>query len=112
MKKIIGISLIMAFAAAGSIHADGEAIFKGKGCGSCHHATKDQLSSGLGPSLQNIAAAYNENGGKDALVKFLNGEGEPIVAPKKFNMMKGQLSNTKKLSDAERGELADFILSN
>jgi len=46
------------------------------------------------------------------LEKFMKGEGEAIVAPEKFSTMKAQLKITKKLTDAQRGDLADYILSN
>jgi cytochrome c551/c552 len=113
MKKITLIALVLTFG-AGSVFADteaGQAIFKKKGCATCHDAEKDQLGMGLGPSLKQISAAYKAGGGKDALVVFFTGKGKAIVAPNKFAVMKGQLSNTKKLSDAERGDLADFYLS-
>jgi cytochrome c len=114
MKKFVTVVLSLAFIATGSLFADvakGEKIYKKKGCSSCHHPTKDQLASGMGPSYQMVAAAYKKDGGKDALVTFLKGKGKPIVAPKKFSTMKGQLRNTKRLSDEERSDLADFILS-
>ncbi|MES0488681.1 MAG: c-type cytochrome [Leptospirales bacterium] len=114
MKKLL--TLTVAVAVAGSMSlvfaADGATIFKKNGCTSCHNPTKDQLKSGLGPSLVNITKAYKAGGGKAALVTFLQGKGAPIVAPKKFNTMKTQLGKTKKLSDADRSALADYILSN
>ncbi len=113
MKKLVGISLILAMSAAGAVYgADGAALVKSKGCTACHHPTKDQLSMGLGPSFQMISTAYKENGGKDSIVKFLLGQGDPIVAPKKFSIMKSQLNTTKKFSDEERAAIADYILSN
>ena len=114
MKKILTLTLAVAVAGSMSLvfAADGATIFKKNVCTSCHNPTKDQLKSGLGPSLQNIAVAYKADGGKTALVAFLAGKGAPIVAPKKFSTMKTQLGKTKKLSDADRGALADYILAN
>lgn len=115
MKKLIGLSIIVAFVGVGSLHADsaaGEKLFKKKGCSACHNPTKDQLKSGLGPSLVMVSEAYKAADGKDGLTTFLLGKGKPIVAPKKFAIMRGQLSGTKKMSDEERANLADYILSN
>jgi len=114
MKKIVSIVITLALTATASVYADaaaGEHIYKKKGCSSCHHPTKDQLAMGMGPSYQQVSAKYKAAGGKAALVNFLAGKGKPIVAPAKFSTMKGQLRTTKKLSDAQRGDLADFILS-
>jgi len=114
MKKVVSVIISLAFAASASLYADakaGEKIYKSKGCSSCHNPTKDQLAAGLGPSFAMVAAAYKKGSGKDGLVKFLKGEGEAIVAPEKAATMKAQLKITKKLSDAERAGLADFILS-
>jgi cytochrome c len=49
--------------------------------------------------------------GKEAqLVKYLNGESEAIVRPEKSSLMKRQIEKTKKLSDADRKALADYLL--
>jgi cytochrome c551/c552 len=115
MKKLVSIVISMAFAASASLYADakaGEALYKSKGCSSCHHPTKDQLANGMGPSYQMVSAAYKAKTGKAGIEAFLSGKGEAIVAPEKFSTMKGQLKITKKLTDAQRGDLADFILSN
>ncbi len=86
------------------VQTDGEAIFKAKGCGSCHQPNVDTV----GPSLKTIAQKYKS--GKDSLLKFLKGEGEAIVWPEKFGIMKPQLNATKSMSDEELSMLADFIL--
>jgi cytochrome c len=111
MKKVLAAVIASAMVTSAGLMADGAATFGSKGCKSCHHATKDQLSAGMGPSLAQVSAAYKANGGKAALEKFLKGEGSAIVAPKKFSVMKPQLAKTKPLSDADRGALADFILT-
>jgi cytochrome c551/c552 len=114
MKKFLGLIITLAFIASGSLYADsaaGGAIVKKKGCTSCHDPVKDQLDKGMGPSWANVAAAYKKGSGKDGLLKFFAGSGDPIVAPEKFSTMKSQLRVTKKLSDEEKGNLADFVLS-
>ena len=114
MKKFIGLALALTLSlATGAAYADGAKVFKKKGCGSCHDAAKDQLGMGLGPSLKQISEAYKADGGKDALLNFFNKGTKKTakVAPKKFNTMKGQLKNIKKLSADDQGALADFILS-
>ena len=114
MKKLLTLVLSVFLTGALSLvfagGAGGQKIFKKNGCTTCHHPTKDQLGSGLGPSLQMVAKAYKGN--KAGLVKFLSGKAKPIVAPKKFGIMKTQLRKTKKLKDADRSALADYILSN
>ncbi|MDH4199972.1 MAG: c-type cytochrome [Spirochaetia bacterium] len=114
MKKIIALAISLTFAATGTLFADakaGEKLYKSKGCSSCHHPTKDQLAQGMGPSYQMVSAAYKKGAGKAGIMKFLNGEGEPIVAPEKASIMKGQVRNTKKWTDEQRGDIADFILT-
>ena len=83
---------------------DGEAIFKSKGCATCHQPNADTV----GPGLNKIASAYKGN--KDGLVKFLSGEGKAIVDPAKEAVMKPNLEVVKKLSKEEKGALAEFIL--
>jgi len=101
MIKLLLVSLGLGLTA---FAADGEAIFKQKGCTSCHRPDIDTA----GPSLKKIAQAYA--GKKEDLVKFLKGEGEAIVDPAKASVMKMQLARIKDLSDAELGALADYIL--
>jgi len=85
--------------------ADGAAIFKQKGCASCHQPNADTV----GPSLKKIATAYA--GKKDQLVKYLKDQAPPIVDPAKAAIMKAQLTLTKNLPDDQLSALADFILS-
>lgn len=114
MKKVISLVVSLAFIATGSLFADakkGEGLYKKKGCSSCHNPTKDQLAQGLGPSYVMVSAAYKKGAGKAGIEKFLKGEGQAIVAPEKFSTMQGQIRNTKKWSDEERSDIADFILT-
>ncbi len=101
MKKLIA---VMVLAGGLSFAADGEKIFKSKGCASCHQPNIDTV----GPSLKKIAQAYA--GKKDQLVKFLKGQAPAIVDPAKFAIMKAQLTTLKGLSDKELEALADYML--
>ena len=85
--------------------ADGKALFASNGCTACHNMT----AKTVGPAVVTIAKSYA--GKKDDLVKFFKGEGKAIVDPAKFAMMQPQLNTTKKMSDAEKAALADYILS-
>ncbi|WP_457624583.1 c-type cytochrome [Persephonella sp.] len=85
-------------------HLDGEAIFKAKGCASCHQPSMDTV----GPSLKKIAQAYGSD--KQKLVQFLKGNGKPVVDPEKFGIMAPQLNTTKSMSDKELSAMADYIL--
>jgi len=85
---------------------DGKALFLNNGCVACHQVDKKTV----GPAIKEIAAAYADK--KDDLVKFLKGEGKAIVDPAQFAVMQPNLAATKKMSDAERAGLADYILSN
>ena len=84
---------------------EGETIIKSMGCMSCH---KKESSSKVNPSLIEISTAYQ--GKEEQLIKYLKGESEAIVRPQKSNMMKSKIVKTKKLSDADRKALADFLL--
>ncbi len=101
MKKV----LLAVFVAGGlAFSADGAAIFKSKGCASCHQPTADTV----GPSLKKIAQAYA--GKKADLIKFLKGQGKAIVDPAKEAIMRPQLTMTKNLPQEQLEALADYIL--
>jgi len=115
MKKLVSISLIVALAGVGALFADAQAgakVFAKSGCAACHDPAKDQLGAGLGPSLKMVADAYNANGGKEKLVAFFNKgkKKDVLVAPAKFGIMKTQLKKINKMSDADKSNLADFVL--
>ena len=61
----------------------------------------------VGPSLRQIAQAYQGNAG--AVLKFLNGNAGPIVDPKEFSYMKPVLNQLKNMKPEERKALADYI---
>jgi cytochrome c len=102
--------MILCLFFAGILSADepGKEIFKSKGCIFCHKL--GDRSSGTIPSLSELAKAYK--GKQKQLVKYLNGEADPIVKPERAVIMKRQIEKTKALSDSDRTALADFLLSN
>lgn len=102
MRKLV---VLFALLGGTAFAADGAAIFKAKGCASCHQPTADTV----GPSLKKIAQAYV--GKEDQLVKFLKGQAKPIVDPAKAAIMMPQLTLIKNLSDEEFQALANYIMS-
>ncbi len=84
---------------------DGKTIFAANGCTICHTNSE----SSIGPKISVIATAYK--GKKEQLIKFLNREAKPIVVPEDFAIMAANLFATKKMSDAEKTALAEYILS-
>lgn len=87
----------------------GASVFKKAGCAACHHATKDQLGSGLGPSVAQIVEAYK--GDKAGLLEFfVNGTKETArIAPEKFSTMNTQLPVIQGLPEEDRSALADYL---
>ena len=85
----------------------GEVIFNGKGnCVSCHQVDKKVI----GPSLQDIAKIYKDKNAD--MVVFLKGEGEPIVDPSQYEVMKANFVVTKAMSDDELKALEAYVYSN
>ncbi len=82
----------------------GETLFTDKGCVACHQVEEKVI----GPSLKEISAGYAENG--DAIVLFLKEEGEPIIDPDQYEVMKANFGVTKEMSDDELKALAAYIL--
>jgi len=106
--KQIGIWVFSIFCIVGMNTAradEGESIFKSQGCMSCH---KKESTSKVNPSLAEISMAYQ--GKEEQLTKYLKGESEAIVRPEKASLMKRYIEKTKKLSDADRKSLADYLL--
>jgi len=84
----------------------GKEIFHGKGaCVACHK-TDVKL---VGPSLQDIAKIYKEKNGD--MVSFLKGEGEAIVDPTQYVVMKANFAITKTFSDEELKALEAYVYS-
>lgn len=84
----------------------GKEIFNGKGaCVACH---KPDVKL-VGPSLQDIAKIYKDKNGD--MVTFLKGEGEPIVDPTQYAVMKANFAITKTFSDEELKALEAYVYS-
>ena len=84
----------------------GAEIFAGKGaCVACH---KPDVKL-VGPSLQDIAKIYKEKNGD--MVTFLKGEGEPIVDPTQYAVMKVNFAITKTFSEEELKALEAYVYS-
>ena len=85
----------------------GKTIFEGKGaCVACH---KPDVKL-VGPSLQDIAKIYKEKNGN--MVHFLKGEGEPLVDPTQYEVMKANFAITKTFSEEELKALEAYVYSN
>ncbi len=90
---------------AASIEA-GKKLFNTKGCMACH-----QLDTRLiGPSLKEIAKAYN--GDKKGLTEYLKGNAESKVDPAQKALMEPQLAITKAMQVKDLEAVVDYILSN
>jgi len=84
----------------------GREIFDGKGnCFSCHRPDQKVV----GPSIQEIAKIYKAKNGN--IVKFLKGNGEPIVDPSQYEVMKTNFYLTKTFSDKELEGIEAYMLS-
>jgi cytochrome c len=84
----------------------GKTIFEGKGaCIACH---KPDVKL-VGPSLQDIAKIYKDKNGD--MVTFLKGEGEPIVDPTQYAVMKVNFAITKTFSEEELKALEAYVYS-
>ncbi len=82
----------------------GKTIFEGKGaCITCHK-TDVKL---VGPSLQDIAKIYKDKKGN--LISFLKGDGEAIIDPAQYEVMKANFVITKAMSDEELKGLEAYI---
>ena len=84
----------------------GKSIFEGKGnCTSCHQVDQKVI----GPSIQEIAKIYKDKNAD--MVTFLKGNGEPIVDPSQFAVMKTNLPVTQAMSDEELKAIESYIYS-
>ena len=88
------------------VQQQGQEIFDGKGnCYTCHKPEQ----KAIGPSIQEIAKIYKQN--KGDMVTFLMGEGEPIVDPSQYEVMKTNFYITKNFSDEELKAVEAYIMS-
>jgi cytochrome c len=84
----------------------GKEIFEGKGnCTSCHQPDQKVI----GPSIKEIAKIYRNKNAD--MVTFLKGNGEPIVDPSQFAVMKTNFPVTQAMSDEELKALETYIYS-
>lgn len=84
----------------------GKSIFEGKGnCTSCHQPDQKVI----GPSIQEIAKIYKDKNAD--IVTFLKGNGEPIVDPGQFAVMKTNFPVTQAMSDEELKAIESYIYS-
>lgn len=91
---------------ASSPEAIGKSIFEGKGnCYTCHQMDQKVI----GPSIKEIAQIYKDK--KANMVTFLKGNGEPIVDPSQYEIMKTNFPITKAMSDEELAGLEAYFYS-
>lgn len=84
----------------------GQEIFDGKGnCFTCHKPEQ----KAIGPSIHAIAKIYKEQ--KADMVAFLMGEGEPIVDPAQYEVMKTNFYITKTFTDEELKAVEAYMMS-
>lgn len=85
----------------------GKEIFEGRGnCTSCHQVDQKVI----GPSIHEIAKIYKTKNAD--IVNFLKGNGEPIVDPSQFAVMKTNFPVTQAMSDDELKAIETYIYSN
>ena len=84
----------------------GKELFEGKGmCATCHKADIKTV----GPSINDIAKIYKENGA--SIADFINDNGEPLVDPSQYEIMKANFVITKAMSAEERKALEIYMMS-
>jgi cytochrome c len=84
----------------------GKELFEGKGmCATCHKA--DQKI--VGPSIKDISKIYTEK--VASIADFINDEGEPLVDPSQYEIMKANFVITKAMSADERKALEIYMMS-
>ena len=130
MKKVLFLSAVLAFASCKKevsestdqtteAYSEGESaktktpvalgkeIFEGRGnCTSCHQVDQKVI----GPSIHEIAKIYKDKNAD--IVNFLKGNGEPIVDPSQFAVMKTNFPVTQAMSDDELKAIETYIYSN
>ena len=81
-------------------------LFEGTGnCFACHK--EDQKI--IGPSIVEIAKKYRDQ--QADMVEFLKGNGEPIVDPSQYEVMKTNFTITKAMSNEELEALEAYMMS-
>lgn len=84
----------------------GKTIFEGKGnCFACHQVDQKVI----GPSIKEIAKIYKDKNAD--MVVFLKGNGDPIVDPSQFEVMKTNFPVTQAMSDEELKAIETYFFS-
>jgi cytochrome c len=84
----------------------GQEIFDGKGnCYSCHKP----MEKSIGPAIREIGKIYKEK--KGDMITFLKGNGQPIVDPAQYNIMKTNFYITKTFTNEELKAVEAYIYS-
>ena len=84
----------------------GKELFEGKGtCTACHKPA----AKIIGPSIKEISKIYKDKNA--SIVMFLKGEGEPIVDPTQFEIMKTNFAITKNMTEEELQALEAYLMS-
>lgn len=84
----------------------GKTIFEGQGnCFACHQVDKKII----GPSIKEIAKIYKDKNAD--MVAFLKGNGDPIVDPSQFEVMKTNFPITQAMSDEELKAIEAYMFS-
>ena len=63
----------------------------------------------IGPSITAISKIYKDK--KASIALFLKGEGEPLVDPSQYEIMKANFAITKSMTDEELDALETYMLS-
>lgn len=112
MKKILlcVVSILLAISSNASViandgRAQGEKLFKSKGCTMCH---KKETAS-IAPSLVEIGKVYS--GKERQLYKFLKAKGKAKINPKKAHVMRGQFIKLRALSDDKIKAIGRYIIT-
>ena len=63
----------------------------------------------MGPAIKDIAKAYKEKNA--SIASFINGEGEPLVDPSQYEIMKANFVITKAMSEEDRKALETYMMS-
>ncbi len=88
------------------IVAKGQELFEGKGtCATCHKPD----AKVVGPSIKDIAKIYKEKGA--SIASFINEEGEALVDPSQYEIMKANFVITKAMSAEDRKALEAYMMS-
>lgn len=84
----------------------GKELFEGTGnCFACHKPDQKIIA----PSLEEIAKIYKSKNA--SMVEFLKGNGDAIVDPSQYEVMKTNFAITRTMSDQELKALEAYVMS-